>query len=805
VSALVALGGCHDDDSGANNCKGDCFPNGVASGDVDQSSAILWARAAFTGTVQFEYGTDPDFIQPPEGVENKKVETDTDNQGVITYIPTKVEISSLSDGTQYYYRACRNSCSSDIATEFEARGMFHTPYKDGYNGLRFGVSSCFRGDMKPFVSINNVPDRGLHFFVSLGDTVYADSKASGGLARTLPDFRKKYNLAYSQLKTPEQYQAFTGKPIDDNYFALARASTAFYYTIDDHEVVNDWAGGAPPGSQTDSKSCNGENILGIEPDRICFCNNDLNGDGVVDDPLVDPNCKKTFINDTDLYKDAMKAWYEYNPVRKEEYDQTGRFITALTANKPKLYRYRTFGKDAALFILDTRSFRSEPNILNKYDSARTMLGNPQIDDLKNDLRNAENKGIVWKFILIPEPIQQLGIAGAADRFEGYAWDRHVVLDYIETECISNVVFISGDIHANIVNNLTFKSSALDLQRWSTAWDISAGPGAYSGQSISAPGPTGTTITRGNEGENYRLLDVAFKAAMDTQLNLLNRPWTGLGFELMQVQPIPLLGGNIPVTSFEGSYVAGHSYGWSEFSINRNDQKLLVKTYGTDWYHAPSGYDVNPADGKPDNNYSNNKLKELTSRDYQDDTDPTTYILHKFEVAPRTGCPGCGDGICETPEKCGGNDTTLLQCRSDCGLCPNKSPCGDNNMCESGLCSSDTAGVCIFPQENKQPCQKDEGCKSGICNFLFCVSPQPDGNLCENDNACQSGICNITCQACKAGGETCLSGSSCCSGGCDSGFCKAESCKGNGASCGSDWECCSFDFNACSGLFNQTCK
>ncbi len=37
-------------------CVGDCFPNGVAAGDVDQSSVVLWARASFTGTVRFEIG-----------------------------------------------------------------------------------------------------------------------------------------------------------------------------------------------------------------------------------------------------------------------------------------------------------------------------------------------------------------------------------------------------------------------------------------------------------------------------------------------------------------------------------------------------------------------------------------------------------------------------------------------------------------------------------------------------------------------------------------------------------------------------
>ena len=263
--------------------------------------------------------------------------------------------------------------------------------------------------------------------------------------------------------------------------------------------------------------------------------------------------------------------------------------------------------------------------------------------------------------------------------------------------------------------------------------------------------------------------------------LKNRPRTGLEPDnlsdlLFQQQQNRF----VPATLLQGSYVAGHSYGWTEFEINAATQKLTVTTWGIDWYEPPSR-ELNP--GEP-------------------------YILHRFEVLPRNGCPRCGDGICDANfpllEKCGGNDTTLLQCRSDCGKCGNGELCGDDNMCASGLCN---VGICTFPQENGQPCARDEGCESGICNFAICVSPQPNGNICDSAAACISGICKLgRCAACEAGGKICISGSSCCSGSCDSGFCKAQPCKNSGASCGSDWECCSTAFNACSGFIGKkTCK
>jgi len=157
-------------------------------------------------------------------------------------------------------------------------------------------------------------------------------------------------------------------------------------------------------------------------------------------------------------------------------------------------------------------------------------------------------------------------------------------------------------------------------------------------------------------------------------------------------------------------VTGHSYGWSEFEIDATTQKLMVTTWGIDWYGPPSR-DLNP--GEP-------------------------YILHRFEVSPRYGCPGCGDGICApVTEKCGGNDTTFLQCTSDCGKCPNGSACGDDNMCQSGLCN---ALICTLPQANGSLCVRDDGCQSGLCNAGICTSPQANGSICARDAGCISGNC-----------------------------------------------------------------
>jgi phosphodiesterase/alkaline phosphatase D-like protein len=673
----------------------------------------------------------------------------TKANGTIDYIPSKVHITGLLAGTDYYYRACPGNCEIDIE---QSRGKFRTPHANGKHGLRFGVSSCWRGDMKPFISIRNVPNRDLDFFVALGDTVYADSNqgnqrpVSTNPERYLEKFRATHNRAYSQLHSP-----------DDNMLALARASTAFYVDIDDHEIVNNFAGGAKAETQQDSPECRDW--------KICFCNDD--------------SCKNKFINNTKLYKDAMQAWHEYNPVNNILYPST---LSPRMANKDKLYRYRTFGKDAALFMLDARSFRDEESVINVYDDSRTMLGKAQLQDLKDDLVKADDSSITWKIVLIPEPMQNLDPIAAADRFEGYAYERGELLHYIEEKGIANVVFISGDIHGTIVNNLTYKRSLADPQRFSASWDISTGPGAYSE-------PLGHTFTRvgplaydepGDEAR-HKALDLAFWDVFSNVLYLANAPGTGLGPEIFRIPPLQQYNRSVPSTLESGSsYVATHTYGWTEFEIDDASQALTVTTYGIDWYEPFSYVDGNgESQFRPPtqqevsalqkrNQYTVSKFTVeanfeenesfcvrdvgcasglcnagiCTSPQANDqpcvrDVGCLSGVCNGVCIAPnsvmvgdlcfgdtscRSGrCAGiclarCGDGWCEGTEQCGGNDTTLLQCRSDCGRCANHSACGDDNMCASGLCN---LGICTSPQADGQPCLRDKGCVSRNCRFGFC--------------------------------------------------------------------------------------
>jgi alkaline phosphatase D len=500
------------------------LPNQVASGDTTATSSVLWARAAAPGNLTFEYSTDPAFGSIL-GSSSTLVADPT--------LPVKASLAGLSPATQYYYRATDGSGNTSA-------GQFKTSASSGRNGFRFGVSGDWRGELAPYPSVKNVTSRNLELWVSLGDTIYADVSSPAvpvPQATTLTEYRAKHNEVYSSR-------------FGLNTLADIRSNMSVISNIDDHEVTNDFSGGAAPSSDPRFAGQSGN-----------------------------------FINETELYQTGIQAFNEYNPTASETYGATG---DPRTAGKIKLYRERSYGQDAAIFNLDARSFRDQglpaanpldPASVGGYLAAsftpgRTMLGNAQIAELKSDLLAAQQAGTTWKFVMVPEPIQNLGVLNASDRFEGYAAERTEILKYINDNNIQNVVFVAADIHGTLVNNLTYQNGPGGPQIPTGAFEITTGSVAYD-----APfGPTVAGIAAGLGVPGalplnvYNSLPLASKEAY--MQGLLNAQIQPLGYD-----PIGLQGSNIPATLLQGGYSATNTFGWTEFDIDPVTQELLVTTWG----------------------------------------------------------------------------------------------------------------------------------------------------------------------------------------------------------------------------------
>ena len=530
--------------------------NGVASGDVSQSNATLWARANTPGTLSFDVSTASDFGSTLFSFSQIIADAGT---------PTHQYVSGLAAGTRYFYRATDAGGDSSF-------GTFVTPDAPGASGgLRFGVSGDARGDFAPFPAIANVPARNLDFFLHLGDSIYADAPSP------LVPLSQASSLAEFQAKHAEQLLARSGL----NTWVDLRQSTALFATIDDHEVTNDFAGAA---------------LIGSNP-RFA-------GTGAPSD----------LISNSSLYRNGLQAFQDYMPIEERTYAGTGdpRF-----EGRPDLYRVQRFGDDAALIVLDTRSFR-DPQIdastpaaalANSFAPDRTMLGRTQLDRFKADLLAAQAAGAVWKFVAISVPIQNLGPFDSADRYEGYAAERAEILGFIKSQNIRNVVFVAADVHGSAINNLTYQlvnasapgTSFLGPQIPVDSFEVATG-------SVVHPDPLGARIARIAAGAGlitgaqlalYNSLPIApdrnstindkddfVQAVINGQLATFptnGNPYSPLGLgDFAQASQL-----------LTGDWLIGHSYGWTEFEIDALSRDLLITTWGipyTDVLGALNGAD-----------------------------------------------------------------------------------------------------------------------------------------------------------------------------------------------------------------------
>ncbi|OCR00098.1 hypothetical protein BCD67_20670 [Oscillatoriales cyanobacterium USR001] len=549
LTDLTQLQAPADRDNSNRNAKAKTTPtliNGIAAGDVTQNSAILWTRSTVPGSIALEYSPDSNFNNSQKT--SFKPVTDTS-------VPAKLELTNLAPNTTYFYRVTDSSGNS-------LTGKFDTPATLGTRqGLRFGVSSCSRGELSPFPSLSNASDRNLDFFVRHGDTIYADYPSPAvpsNQAQTLDEFRRKHSEPLSAR--------FGIDPMAD-----LRASTATIAATDDHEVADDYSGGAPANS----------------------------------DPDLRFGTSSTRINNLPIFNNAMQAFTEYNPIREATYGQVG---DDRVNGKRKLYSNVNYGSDAAVIRLDTRSFRDQklapPNLTNptsvqtylasSFDinpatgqptTARTILGKPQLEEFKRDLLKAQNDGITWKMVLLSVSMQNLGIQGNSqdpDRYEGFARERAEILDFIKQNKIENVVWVVGDVHSTIVNNVTYQKAPGTAQILTDTFEVTTGSIAFDPPAVpfALQGAVQAGILTAQQKAAFDALPTAEQKDAFAQ-NIFNGLLTPLGYDPLGLNGAETAG--IDAKKLSGNYLVGDTFGWTEFNIDPKTQQLRVTTYGIDPY------------------------------------------------------------------------------------------------------------------------------------------------------------------------------------------------------------------------------
>ena len=394
--------------------EGDPFGLGVASGDPDDTSVILWTRfVSPDGTgipdgdhpVLWEVATTESFstivaagIAPAVGALGHSVH---------------VEAAGLRPDTGYAYRFRVGDHTSTVGTTRTFPAPETSPTR-----VRFGFSSCQHIQVGYYVAHRHLATSGLDFFVWLGDYIYernarssviaADRRHTGGEAVDLAGYRNRY----------EQYRR-------DPDLQAHHAAHPWIVTWDDHEVDGNYA-------------------------------NDLSQNNDPRDAFLARRA------------DAYQVWYEHMPVRLDPPE--GPDI--------EIHRSFRWGDLMELFALDTRQFRDPPPTDGDFlsfgglvdpalpirtlspdalDPERTVLGADQERWLLDGMATT---GARWKVLAQSVVMQGFRLIPGADPplinvdgWDGYSGNRSRLFQAMADDGVDNLVVLAGDLHLSIAGDV----------------------------------------------------------------------------------------------------------------------------------------------------------------------------------------------------------------------------------------------------------------------------------------------------------------------------------------------------------------
>jgi alkaline phosphatase D len=379
------------------------FTDGVASGDVTSTSAILWTRIDRDTNVKVEVWSNPQ-LKGKKAFQELVQHVSADRDFTV-----KVDATGLLPDTTYSYRFKHDDVDG---ASFSEVGTFRTaPSPGSAADIRFTYTGDADGTRLPggapayneFEVLDAARLEDGAFWVFDGDTIYADSShRPSGPAVTLAEYHATHreNRGYANLR------------------ALL-AATSVYATMDDHEVVNDYDGTTVDPARY---AAGRQAFLDYYPVREAGFPHDPSCAG---DPLYR---KFQWGSEVEIFLLDERSC--------RSPDVIVACLGDLAPTLPPALR--------GLFGLPALPPGCLPAI---FAPARTLLGPVQKAQFKSDLAASTAK---WKLVVSQEPIQQFH-ALPYDRWEGYGAERNEILAFIQTNGLEGVKFLTTDMHATLLN------------------------------------------------------------------------------------------------------------------------------------------------------------------------------------------------------------------------------------------------------------------------------------------------------------------------------------------------------------------
>ena len=425
--------------------------HGIASGDVTDQSAIIWSRVNDQpAKMNVEYDTNANFTNPLSKTAQANSTTD---------FTAHAKLDRLKPDTQYYYRVwftgsdIDNNNNSEIRSDLSAIpdiadqveiGTFRTAPSANMTSNSSAISFIWGADLGGQNYCRNANEGGYSifksmlslnadFFIANGDMIYAD----GACPAQGPIFNNSTNnQTITWTNIPGDFKSLADPSVDwnnvtevrslflehwkynrnDTYFKEFLRNVSMYSQWDDHEIINDFGSKWPYW-----------NLFSVDREGY-------------------PN----------LVKEGTNAFLYYSPLDSNSNKDNN--YTVNDSNK-RIFRSFNWGKDLDLFIIDARSYRSQNHIADAPDSNKTLLGDEQLQWLRQELSNSN---ATWKVISSDVPISIptgsnasiLGRDGWANGNEtsnysyytGFERELTDLFKLIDEQNIKNVIFITTDVH-----------------------------------------------------------------------------------------------------------------------------------------------------------------------------------------------------------------------------------------------------------------------------------------------------------------------------------------------------------------------
>jgi alkaline phosphatase D len=414
------------------------IPYGVQSGDVTESSAMIWSRADRPAKMVVEWST-RDSLASPTVVPGPVAGPDGD-------FTARMDLGGLPPGQRIFYRVTFEDLDTGRTRSEPALGSFLTApdlagartddvfflWSGDTAGQGWGINLAW-GGMKIYEAMRRMaPD----FFIHCGDLIYGDMPIPPQIK--LPD-----GSIWTNLTTPEKSKVAE---------TLAEYRGNFAYNLLDRNVRR----------------------FNAEVPSLVMWDDHETHDNWFPDEIFDRDRRYTEKRASALSANGHRAMFEYTPIRPSPVEAR------------RIYRSFHRGPSLDVILLDERTYKApnSDNLQPTASLATAFLGGAQLAWLKQTLLQST---ALWKVIATDQPLGLVigdGVRGGRRRFDAWANGKRgpplgrelelaEILRFIKEKRIKNVVWLTADVHYAAAHH--YDPSRAAFTDFNPFWEFVAGP------------------------------------------------------------------------------------------------------------------------------------------------------------------------------------------------------------------------------------------------------------------------------------------------------------------------------------------